>query len=103
MTCLILDQVQKYTPTIVTDEKVISANGNEYLFKKENMHEILIGGDQLTVTRARSAIAIRRDSDTIANKEKLLGVRPVIEDWHARMVLMQVSHTLYMYKGWLTI
>lgn len=87
--CLILDQAQRYTPTIVTDEKVVLPNGEDYFFKKENMHEILIGGDQVTVTRARSSIAVRRTHDT--NKEKLLGVVPVIEDWHARLILMQVS------------
>lgn len=56
--CLILDQAQRYTPTIVTDEKVVLPNGEDYFFKKENMHEILIGGDQVTVTRARSSIAV---------------------------------------------
>ena len=82
--CLILDQVQKYTLTIVTDEKVISANGNEYLFKKENMHEILIGGDQLTVTRAHSAIAIRRDSDIIRKNflEFFLSLKIGMRGWY---------------------
>lgn len=50
---------------------------------------MLAGGDQKTVTKARSAIGVRRCHDN--NKDKLKGLIPVIEDWHSRMTLMRVS------------
>ena len=86
--CLILDECHKYVPTIVTQENISLPDGNEFCYDHENMFEISMGGDQLTVARARSAIAIRRTYNT--RKDKLLGLVPVIEDWHSRMTLMQV-------------
>lgn len=70
------------------NNNVVLPNGDIYTSEEEVFFEILMGGDQVTVTRARSAISIRRTHDT--NREKLRGIEPVIEDWHARMVLMQV-------------
>ena len=92
--CSILADLQKYVPTITTKERMILPDGEEYNYEEDNMMEVLFGGDQLTVTRARSAIGIRRTHES--NKEKLLGLIPVIEDWHARQTLMQVSMTSFI-------
>lgn len=86
--CLILDELHKYVPMQTINNNVVLPNGDIYTSEEEVFFEILMGGDQVTVTRARSAISIRRTHDT--NREKLRGIEPVIEDWHARMVLMQV-------------
>ena len=56
---------------------------NEKLF-----HEILLGGDQLTVARARGSITARQDHRT--RRECLEGLFPVIEDWHAKQCLLKV-------------
>ena len=44
-------------------------------------HQTLLGGDQLTAARARGSIAARRDHQT--RRERLQGLLPVAEDWHA--------------------
>ena len=46
-------------------------------------HKLLLGGDQLTIARSRSSIAIRADHDLA--REHLEGLLPVVEDWHTKM------------------
>ena len=50
---------------------------------------VLLGGDQLTVTRAHGAQAIRSSHDNAT--ERPSRVIPVFEDWHARQTLMEVN------------
>ena len=69
----------------------------KHVYDNENLLEVLAGGDQLTVTRARSAIGIRRTHET--NKKKLRGLVPVVEDWHARMTLMTVSMHIHVQES----
>lgn len=57
------------------------------------MHEILLGGDQLTCARARGAMAVRGTHDNA--KDGLKAVVPVSEDWHTRLTLMKV-HVMYI-------
>ena len=87
--CQIMDILHKYVPRFNTKETILLPNGEEYSFDTDNLFKILVGGDQLTVTRARSSIGIRRTHTT--NTEKLHGLIPVVEDWHTRLTLMQVS------------
>ena len=47
------------------------------------------GGDQLTAARARSGQRIR--SNSLRGKDRLEGMVPVIEDWHAKVCLLGVS------------
>lgn len=53
------------------------------------LHQVLFGGDQLTAKRARSAIRIRDNS--IQEIDRLKGFIPVSEDWHAKVVFLEVS------------
>lgn len=53
------------------------------------MHQIMIGGDQLTKVRATSAIKQRLNADTQLGRFE--GMIPVIEDWHTKMTLLEVS------------
>ena len=50
---------------------------------------ILFGGDQLTAARARGCQRHRVNSETATNR--LQGLIPVSEDWHASVVLLGVS------------
>lgn len=52
-------------------------------------HHILVGGDQVTAVRALSSQKVRRNSKTPL--DQLQGIAPVCEDWHARVMLLQVS------------
>lgn len=38
-----------------------------------------MGGDQLTVARARTAIKVKVNSETLTKKQS--GIIPVVEDW----------------------
>ena len=49
---------------------------------------VLFGGDQLTVERTRSALDAVCDSHT--ESERLSGIQPTIEDWHAKQCYFQV-------------
>ena len=52
------------------------------------MHKLLLGGDQLTVVRARSAMKNRMNSPSPT--KRLAGFIPVVEDWHTQAILMEV-------------
>ena len=54
----------------------------------ELLHKTLLGGDQLTVARARGAQSQRENS--VHPKGQLSGFIPVVEDWHAKLCLMEV-------------
>ena len=51
-------------------------------------HQVLLGGDQLTVKRVRSAIAQQSNSEDV--RGRLQGLIPVAQDWHAGMCFLQV-------------
>ena len=84
----IMDELHKYVPAKDIHCQNILPNGETDEETTEKLYQVLFGGDQLTVARARSAIGMRRTHDS--NKEKLQGLIPVVEDWHARVTLLQV-------------
>ncbi len=59
------------------------------VFTKDDFHYILMGGDQLTVARARSSKRIR--SNSLRPLDRLEGLVPVCEDWHAKGCLISMS------------
>ena len=68
----------------VTEESAtIASTGEEVPLTKTRCHQVLLGGNQLTVARARSAIRSVGNSDS--SSQKLSGVIPVVEDWHAKL------------------
>ena len=86
--CAILDNLDKYIPSVPVNKSLDLANGEVYEMNDHMVYPILLGGDQLTVARVRGAKSIRADHDT--NIEKLNGFFPVVEDWHCRMTLLKV-------------
>ena len=54
----------------------------------EILHKVLFGGDLLTAIRAKGAQRIRQNSEHPVGR--LEGFIPVAEDWHAKVVLMEV-------------
>ena len=61
---------------------------DDLVCNEECYHRILFGGDQLTVSRSCSAQGARCNDDQPV--QRLDGLVPVTEDWHARMTLMRV-------------
>lgn len=87
----IMEALQKYTPSLSILE-LSKVNGKEVLLDKSRHLPILLGGDQLTAARARGAMSIRASHDTAL--DRLEGLIPVLEDWHARLTLAKVSVTI---------
>lgn len=91
--CQIMDSMQKYVPSLSYEKCTRLPDDQLFIFQDFVQCEILFGGDQLTIARARSSIAVRSNHPTA--KERLQGLVPVVEDWHSRMTLMKVSYYLY--------
>ena len=81
----ILDHVHNYVPgKSLEQEQEIGLN---------TYTVTLFGGDLLTTARCRGCQAIRINSAT--ESQKLSGLLPVIEDWHTKVVLLEVN-TVYL-------
>ena len=91
----IMTEVQRYVPTISQSVDVEVAGESTVTVKADHFHNILFGGDQLTVARARGAQHVRENS--IDGIGRLEGLIPVCEDWHARVTLLSVSLILLFY------
>jgi len=88
--CDIMDKMHEYVPCKhVVERFLLFDDDDDIEVDEENFHQILFGGDQLTVARARGSIAARQDHFT--RREKLEGLMPVIEDWHAKQYLLKVK------------
>ena len=84
----IMSEFHKYVPTCSQEGQITLPNGSTIEFDDTRFFQILFGGDQHTVARARGAQALRATHDSA--KERLEGLCPVVENWHARMILMKV-------------
>lgn len=84
----IMEKIHTYVPTAAAEGTHTLPSGHQVSFDDSKFHEILFGGDQLTVARARGAQVLRSTHDKAVSR--LTGLVPVIEDWHARMTMMKV-------------
>jgi L1 cell adhesion molecule like protein len=75
--------------------KIRNEEGSESAIKVDDKKftTLLVGGDQLTVTRIRGAQMIRGDSEM--SKQRFEGLLPVVEDWHAKMCFLEVTIMIY--------
>ena len=85
----ILTHAQKYVPSKTVERNLVLPNKDTISYEEEHYAVTIIGGDQLTVARARGAQRIR--SNSTKSEDRLDGLLPVTEDWHAKMCLLQVS------------
>ncbi len=58
------------------------------MYDNTKFFEILFGGDQLTTARACGVKALRLGHETA--HDRLDGLFPIVEDWHARVTLLKV-------------
>ena len=85
-----MDSLHKYVPTVKSTKMVtVPGCAQPRKLSYHRFHHILVGGDQVTAVRALSSQKVRRNSKTLL--DQLQGITPVCEDWHARVVLLQVS------------
>lgn len=88
-----MESLHEYVPTHSTISKeTIPSDNEEVNVMKDKFHQILFGGDQLTVARARGSQRIRKNSER--GKEHLEGLTPVCEDWHTKLCLLGVRHVI---------
>ena len=94
----ILDELHKYVPTKQTTQDVEVVHGQDEVehlsLTVDHFHHILLGGDQLTIARARGCQRIRNNSES--RRACLEGFLPVVEDWHTKMCYMKVSHPIIL-------
>lgn len=89
--CKILDHLHlHYIPSTATTKEIVLENGETITHVDYNLVKILLGGDQVTVARTHGAKGIRLNHED--SKSSLKGIIPVVEDWHTRQTLMQVSN-----------
>ena len=95
----ILDVLHQYVPKTTTTQTydTCAEDGSTRTTEVhiDHINPILIGGDQLTVARVRGS------QDALLNSEsgtqRVQGLLPVIEDWHAKICYMQVLPMLIMF------
>lgn len=91
--CEIMDKLHEYVPVVDVKEFYdLFDDGCIIEVEEEMFHQILFGGDQLTVARARGSVAIRSDHVTsiCSGRDRLEGLFPVAEDWHTKQCLLKV-------------
>lgn len=86
----ILHHMQKYVPcmTIQKTWDMEPFEQTDYKFVRT-----LVGGDQLSAAHARNCVRVQENSEN--NFDKLSGLLPVVEDWHAKVCFMEVSFDLH--------
>ena len=85
----ILDHLHQYVPQIEYQvEHFIPETNESVCVAKAKTHHTMLGGDQLSQARARSALLIKRNSDSPS--AHLDGFVPTVEDWHAKLCLFEV-------------
>lgn len=87
----ILEHFKSYIPSFSID---VSIPGMEEAVQDKCYATTLVGGDYLSVARARGAQLIRSNSDL--GKDRVDGFLPVAEDWHAKVCFMEVRMILIM-------
>ena len=81
--------LQEYMP-IETERSLVDVpHVGEKEVYADHFYYILFGGDQLTAKRARGSQHIR--SNSLRGRDRLEGLKPVIEDWHAKVCFLSVS------------
>ena len=80
----ILEHYQTYVPSLTCEKDIPEAG----LTEDKCFLPTLVGGDYLSVARARGAQLIRSTSELV--KHTLGGILPVAEDWHAKVCFMEV-------------
>ena len=71
-----------------TEQCFIPSSDSTVQVLKGVFHPIIIGGDQLTASRARGAKKAKVHADSPVSR--LEGLIPVAEDWHTKLNLLEV-------------
>ena len=85
----ILGELHKFVPKVRKEQEFyVDEQTEPACVQVDYFNHILIGGDQLTVARIRGCQRVLSNSSS--GEERLEGLIPVVEDWHAKMCFMKV-------------
>ena len=84
-----MDTIHKYVSALMKKTQETMDDGDIFEMIDYVAWNTLLGGDQLTVARARGAASIRAGHDSPI--ERLCGLVPTIEDLNCQMTLMKVK------------
>lgn len=89
----IISTLHQYVPTVeFTEELSVPSLQQTVQVPRASFHPIIIGGDQLTAARGRAAQKAKLHADSPV--KRLEGLVPVAEDWHTKVILLEVSVVL---------
>jgi L1 cell adhesion molecule like protein len=86
----IMTHLHQYVPTVSTSQEHVISTGETVHEESATLHPIIVGGDQLTAARARSAIKSKTNAHT--HSQMLSGLVPAAEDWHTKANFLGVSN-----------
>ena len=86
----IMECLHKYVPRKSSEVTYTFSGGEEVHCTETSFHHVACGGDQLTVARQRAAKLVRHHSET--SVDRLSGLVPCVEDWHANQVFVKVRY-----------
>ena len=97
----IMSTLHQYVPVVeYTEQYYIPSSQQSVQVPKASLHQIIIGGDQLTAARGRGAEKAKLHADSPVSR--LDGLIPVAEDWHTKLNLLEVStkhnDVIYVYS-----
>ena len=84
----VLEHYMQFVPKVEANGFILLPSGEKVEYDDTKFNAKLLGGDQLTAVRVHSAQALRDTLDSAT--QRFEGLIPVIEDWHARTILLQV-------------
>lgn len=86
----IMSHLQQYVPCNTAEDEITDplTNKPEKVYI-DHFHHILFGGDQLTVER--SVRAEKERINEARGTDRLEGLLPVVEDWHAKVAFLKVG------------
>ena len=92
----IMAHLHQYVPAVEYKSTVfIPSTGETVEVQNATMCKVLLGGDQLTVARARGAQKAKLNSTSPLTR--LSGLIPCAEDWHTKLNLLGVCFYLWCY------
>lgn len=86
----IMSHLQEYVPVVSNSSTINDPISNEEMeLFEDRFHYLLFGGDQLTVERATGSK--NHNVNEWRGIDRLEGLIPVVEDWHAKVCLLKVN------------
>ena len=82
----ILEHLTRYVPYVTNEDTVVDASGEEVPVVVHKFHNVILGGDQLTVERIHGSQRAWSNADQ--SLETLKFFKGVVEDWHSEVAIM---------------